>query len=235
MRGGAPLLLALLASCEALGDYASARFLDLGDCVKLSAGGGIGLTVDAKATTYMSPGLGFASYLYVVGWDSRDVHGFWLASDVVNTPRLAYEWFSEEYQETPPEAFDEALFLGRLALTSMALPAERWIRHEDVVTVEYFSLFNFGDFARNQRATSFTGFLLEEGQEAREPIRDVWTRSWFEVGATAGVVHARVGVNPLEFVDFLLGLFGLDPAGDDAVRLVPASTRPDTRRGKVPP
>ena len=144
MRGGAPLLLALLASCEALGEYASARLLDLGDCVKLSAGGGIGLTVDAKATTYMSPGLGFASYLYVVGWDSRDVHGFWLASDVVNTPRLAYEWFSEEYQETPPEAFDEALFLGRLALTSMALPAERWIRHEDVVTVEYFSLFNCG-------------------------------------------------------------------------------------------
>ena len=36
-----------------------------------------------------------------------------------------------------------------------------------------------------------------------------------QVGATVLVVSARVGVNPLEIVDFALGFVGLDIAGDD--------------------
>ena len=36
-----------------------------------------------------------------------------------------------------------------------------------------------------------------------------------EAGATLGVISARVGFNPLEFIDFLLGFVGLDVAGDD--------------------
>lgn len=37
----------------------------------------------------------------------------------------------------------------------------------------------------------------------------------FEVGGTLVFVSARVGVNPLEIVDFVLGFVGLDIAGDD--------------------
>lgn len=36
-----------------------------------------------------------------------------------------------------------------------------------------------------------------------------------EVGATLFVASVRVGVNPLEFIDFLLGFAGIDIAGDD--------------------
>jgi len=36
-----------------------------------------------------------------------------------------------------------------------------------------------------------------------------------EVGATAGFISARVGINPLEIADFFLGFIGLDAANDD--------------------
>ena len=36
-----------------------------------------------------------------------------------------------------------------------------------------------------------------------------------EVGAFALILGARVGFSPGEFVDFLLGWFGVDIAGDD--------------------
>jgi hypothetical protein len=36
-----------------------------------------------------------------------------------------------------------------------------------------------------------------------------------EIGLTMGIVSVRVGVNPLEFLDFLLGFVGLDIASDD--------------------
>ena len=38
----------------------------------------------------------------------------------------------------------------------------------------------------------------------------------FHVGGHAGIVGARIGFNPLEFLDFVLGFAGLDIAGDDA-------------------
>jgi len=37
-----------------------------------------------------------------------------------------------------------------------------------------------------------------------------------QIGLTLGVVSARLGINRLETLDFLLGFFGLDIAGDDA-------------------
>ena len=36
-----------------------------------------------------------------------------------------------------------------------------------------------------------------------------------EVGATLGVFSARVGLNPLEMIDLILGFGGLDIANDD--------------------
>jgi hypothetical protein len=44
---------------------------------------------------------------------------------------------------------------------------------------------------------------------------DPWRRADVEVGVTAGVLSLRAGFSPGQLVDFLAGLVGLDPAGDD--------------------
>jgi hypothetical protein len=81
--------------------------------------------------------------------------------------------------------------------------------------VEYYTLFNIGGFGRENRATALAGLLRRTGETPRELEKTVWQASSFEVGATLGVIEARVGINPMEILDFLVGIFGLDPAGDD--------------------
>lgn len=52
-----------------------------------------------------------------------------------------------------------------------------------------------------------------------------------EAGVFAGIVGARVGFSPGEFVDFLLGWFGVDIAGDDeARRFIPIREDPPEDR-----
>jgi hypothetical protein len=46
------------------------------------------------------------------------------------------------------------------------------------------------------------------------PTTDLWHAFDLEVSATV-LVGARIGFSPGEFVDFLAGLVGLDPIGDD--------------------
>jgi hypothetical protein len=46
------------------------------------------------------------------------------------------------------------------------------------------------------------------------PQRDAWDRWDLELGVTV-LVGARVGFSPGQFVDFVAGVFGGDPAGDD--------------------
>ncbi|MEI6166465.1 MAG: hypothetical protein WCS52_04665 [bacterium] len=48
----------------------------------------------------------------------------------------------------------------------------------------------------------------------------------FEAGVTLGIVAARVGLNPLECLDFLLGFCGLDIANDDKLEKQKATHAP---------
>lgn len=207
------MLAGLVALCGC--DYLHDRANDLGDTVRLNVGAGIGLAVDAHLTDWISPGIGVASYTYNFGWDDRRVHGTWVESDVINTPRLAYEMLADEYETTASDRVDEEQFIAKLALSSLNLPNERWIRSGGEVTVEYFSLFNFGSIGERQRAHSLTGHLLEGDAEVRVVDESPWRRAFVEIGATAVFAHARIGWNPLETIDLVAGLFGLDPAGDD--------------------
>jgi hypothetical protein len=195
--------------------WAERRALDLGDCFRAVVGGGLGLSIDAQATDYVSPGIGVASYTRNFGWFDREVHGAWLESDVINTPRLAYEGLADEFAQAGREQLDEQGFVARLALSSLNLPNERWIRSGGVVRVEHFALFNFFGVGSKQRAWWLADLLVEPGDSVTTPSKSVWQAGFVEVGATAVIVHARVGVNLLEFVDLVCGLVGLDPAGDD--------------------
>ncbi|GIW71193.1 MAG: hypothetical protein KatS3mg102_0735 [Planctomycetota bacterium] len=44
---------------------------------------------------------------------------------------------------------------------------------------------------------------------------DPWRRADLELGLSAGLVSVRLGLSPGQLLDFLAGLFGFDPAGDD--------------------
>ena len=203
-----------LASCG----YVHDRAMDLADCFKVNAGVGVGLALDLKLTDYVSPGVGIASYTWNAGWDDRRVHGVWIESDVINTPRIAYEVLFTDYDDSPNSGGDTESLVLDLALSSLNLPNERWLVVGREVSVEFFSLFNFENADDRQIRTTITGRLVDPAEEARIVDKDVWQRGFVEIGVTAGLVHARAGFNPLQFVDFLLGWFSLDVAGDDRVR-----------------
>ncbi len=83
-----------------------------------------------------------------------------------------------------------------------------------------------------RRAINWRDLRLEQGDE--EPLNKLGTpevatlweatrdgpdlpRAWdlFEADLFLGIVGLRIGVRPLEFGDFLAGIVGFDPAGDD--------------------
>ncbi len=59
---------------------------------------------------------------------------------------------------------------------------------------------------------------LTEGARTFHGIEPDWSfhnATDLKVGVTAGIISARLGVNPLEFLDFTLGFAGLDIGRDD--------------------
>lgn len=222
LRNLALLLPVLLASCGSVGEYFRHRGLDLMDCVKLNVGVGIGIAVDLRATDWFAPGLGYMSYTTNFGWDDRRLHGVWEECVSINTPRAVVEAAIGSDDDRVSPDYDASLAIGRLALASVFLANERWLRNPTTkeVTVDYYSLFNFAPVATFIR-TDPGRFFLKEGERAFVRSKPIWDQGWFEAGATVLFLHARAGVNAFQAVDFLAGIFGLDPAGDDR-RLVPS-------------
>ena len=67
------------------------------------------------------------------------------------------------------------------------------------------------DDLQKHRCAAVAPCTLRAGTIQKPPIQ-FWS---LEVGVMALFVGAEIGVNPAEFVDFLLGIFGIDLAGDD--------------------
>lgn len=195
--------------------YGAARVQDLADCFRLSAGYGLGLTASAQVTDWFSPGVGAASRTQTFGFLDRDVWGAWEESDVIQTPRLAYEGFALQLSEQSLEQMDEGGVITRLALDSLNLPNERWVRTGGRIRVEQFALFNVMRSPVSDGSSWLAGLVVEPGDVVLAPVKDVWQSSFVELSATAVAVHARIGFNPMQCIDFLAGLFGCDPAGDD--------------------
>lgn len=214
------LLTAVMLSvgCSSVGRYLGARAMDLADCVKGNVGAGIGLTVDAHVTDYIAPGVGIVSYTANFGYEDRTINGTWLESLVINTPRFAYETVFQAYEEaeeSPDKELEGSVVMSQLAMRSLLLPNERWIRKDDELTVDYYTLLNIAGLGRRNRATALTGLLRRPGEIPTVREKTGWQIGFLEVGGTLGFVEARAGFNPLELVDFLAGVFGWDPAGDD--------------------
>ena len=209
-----------LSSCG----WLKARRLDFVDCFPVAIGVGGGLAVEAQVTDWVSPGVGFLSHTVNAGAIDRELRGFWEESDVITTPRIVYELYIADYRGDSSEPIDERGLIRSLALQSLNLPNERWVRtHDDVVSVEYFALLNFS--AEPQAAGAFTGLIRQPGEPFRVRRRSVWERDSVGFGATVGFFHVRLGWSLLQTCDFLAGLFGFDPAGDDPEYKAPLEPR----------
>jgi hypothetical protein len=200
--------------------YARARGLDLMDAVSVAVGYGEGLNVHVQASELVHASLG-ASQAAMYGTRGRFL-GHW------NEAKMGW-----------PVTF---LLLGRseqapgsnkmktgLLLLSFLVPLQDWekvvFRSAGAVApppapeLVHFCMIN-PLFHHNVHHP-----LFRRPRARRAPYRPSGEVS---VSFMVAVVGARVAVDPVELGDFLLGVFGLDPAGDDP-------DPSDARRGPIRP
>lgn len=201
------LALFLLPGCAGFGEWSRARGRDLGDCVRGSVGFGVGLYAEAQATSLLHPSVGFG--------------------DVSLTPKQTLRW---DPRPLPP---------GRVRTAAFPTLLIGWpvYRHELKSMGYSGSAAGWRGFvspfilAGNQHVEGRSNSLLGLhrwfpnpllGTEPEETLEARLVRqSWFALSGTAGVIQVDFGVNPLEIVDFLVGIFGWDLLGDDR-RSLPA-------------
>ena len=187
----------------ALGSYLANRARDLGECVQIQTGLclGLGGGVRAAGIAHAGIGGGFWTGRYALGWDYGFGHAFGAATGPAD--EFAFELY-------PPE------------------PAGLPISHG--VAFPFFSHVETRLPARGDTGSGsgHTCFLLLPGLlsfgdggatwETEPASSTTWARVHaFDVGASvyAGVVFVSAGFSPGELLDFVLGWFGLDIAGDD--------------------
>ncbi|MCZ6687975.1 MAG: hypothetical protein O7H41_00020 [Planctomycetota bacterium] len=211
------ILFAALATtgCQTtVGNYFANRGRDLSECFMVQAGLGFGLGVDVKAAGLVHADALMAFYArhWSVGW-------------VYGDPRPT-EMFAEE--GFPFEGDQGTLFWHR-SVSSVGvirgahgcfsiLPAV--LSWEDSFWL-WNDIDELGEWMAEQGTTYPPGFdvegYLKDLLMKRRPMHR-WARLHVfdvEVGVFIGVVGVRAGFSPGEFLDFILGWFGVDIAGDD--------------------
>ncbi len=179
----------LLTGCISPG-----RMADLGDCGTFGIGVGQGLDATLRLGALSEASLGIGHRINYFGWDDRgDIDYYepfqwsWPFSTV------SYGIFSALLGRpcglTPNDSF---CFEPNAAWRSRHNPNE--IHYEG----EYYG--------------KFLPFLSEQGRKRTFNFHNC-TRTEAEI--VLGPVGVRAGINPLEILDFILGFFGLDIAGDD--------------------
>jgi HEAT repeat protein len=176
--------------CAEFKTYMKDRSNDLADCFTVRAGLSTGLGVRTQITNFFSVSAGGSFEEEKSGYFGRapvNIKGFW-----VGEPFLTFMAF-RHVGESP---FSPGMFTDVRRYEDRALPAAMGLTLLGGLNVVELQPSN-----ENYRMKPPTPFLRE--------------KFFIEVSATLGVVGFDLGFNPVEFVDFLLGWFGADVAGDD--------------------
>jgi hypothetical protein len=180
-----PLLLVVLSA----GCVCSGRIGDLADCGKASVGLGIGISANAKLGCLTEPAVGLGSSSCRVGHESRTSTGAWidLAPVWPMCRALAGDMLPIEFEEEAPWWLSSCHIQGPLRMDGLL-----------------------------NRPASGRSWIPEFIYDP-DGFKSTWVSSVtaLELGVMAGVAGVRVGLNPLEMVDFCLGFVGLDIAKDD--------------------
>jgi hypothetical protein len=186
------LILCLLLSCAVFSGctYSKNRANDFLDSMRLSVGVGFGVGVQAKATGFFHPSFGLGGAAQKFGWDTRGPEvGTW-----------------HEVEGFFP--------VGTLIMPMQPLPNSE---HSEGLTLPWMYQ---RSSAGSTKVGSYLFFSTPPSDERLKEGSTAWR--WialifdFEAGFSAPIINARVGANPPELIDFLLGWTTLDIAGDDA-------------------
>ena len=203
---GLVLAIALIATgCANPAAYWKARQLDLLDTGSLGVGYGIGLSAHVQASELVHGAVGFSSgRLY----GSRRRHvGAWKEVDM-GWPATFILLVSQEPELLYIHAVRAVFLLSTLVLPTdlevVTSPGEgKGLSRDD--NEELIGCLINPLFTRHVAVP-----LVHGGH-----IPPYEPRGEFSLSFMALVVGARVSFNPVQLGDFLVGFFGLDPAGDD--------------------
>lgn len=194
-----------------LGACAPGRVADLQDIGKLSIGAGVGASVDASLGFVSQPSFGFFSETSLLGNEARQASGY------VFQKRVSFPYtFVTAARDGKGllGALNYTGFLATYKVTGFQRGFEEIDRTLDAVAPREFGL--------EIEGVRYGGGVVGGRWLPLPGLADDYSRIFtfhqltnFHVGAHAGIIGARVGFNPLELFDFLLGLGGLDIAGDD--------------------
>ena len=217
-------LLPLSAGCQtSIDNYFGNRARDLGECFMLQAGLGIGIDVDVKAAGLVHANAGFAAYFLrnSLGWvygmprpESIGAPMWTIPSEgeiglVVRHDSLRYFNGKERKHRC------YAILPGVL---SWEQGAPLWREPEETMLRQGEQLRSYLDESQ----------MLAREQAERAMLRKARVHAFdIEAGVFILIVGARVGFSPGEFLDFLLGWFGVDIAGDDVGLEEPSDTPTD--------
>ena len=199
------LLGVLLAGC------APGRLDDFLDTGRASFGLGLGLSADVKVGDLTHPSIGLFGAAAMFGWDSRDVEG--LFYEARTSDPYATFWFRRDGFDWG-DALNGSGFRGAFEVRSCEVAIEAIGDGIDDDPPEDLGVVAQGEVLKG---ALYAGRWLPIPGKADEasPLGAFHTLTDLQLGVSALLVQARVGVNPLEILDFLLGFVGLDIANDD--------------------
>ena len=194
---------------------------DFQDCGLVSVGFGAGLSAEARVVAAIQPSIGFQSKTFRLGHESRLISGIW-RSDEKPFPVSLGEVRARRAGIGSPVG---NRWLTKLADWRAALSPESFLAGEAAKQViPRLGLLWLLSYRRKDR--QFPGHWGAGGHQSQQTLSGYWLpcvggRQLFnragrvEVGATVLLLSARVGVDPIEILDFVLGSVGCDIAGDD--------------------
>ncbi len=210
----------------ALGACAPGRLADLQDCGKAAIGFGVGASVDASLGVLSQPSFGFFSEGALIGSEGRQ------ASGVTFEKRVSFPYtfvMAAREGKSLLGALNYTGFLASFKVTGVQRGFEEIDRDLDTLPPR-----EFGQVIEGVR---YGGELVGGRWLPLPGLADDYSRlisfhklTDFQVGGHAGIFGARVGFNPLEFFDFLLGFAGVDIAGDDPQLGFEAEARPPAEK-----
>ncbi len=196
--------LALLATSGC----APGRIADLRDSGRIGIGAGLGLSVDVKAGDLTHPALGVASVAAMVGFESRHIDGPFFDARVADP--YATLWYR---RAGVPWGFSllSSGWRGVWEVVDLADAAGEFDEPIDKEPPPGQGETHEGEIL-DGAITTGRWLGIPSGPD---PIWTYNTASDVQVGVHALVINLRAGFNLLEFLDFLVGFAGFDPAGDD--------------------
>lgn len=194
------LALALAPGCS----YCRNRARDFLDSFQLSVDAGLGLGADARVGPV---GLGSGYWTgYCAGLQRKGAVGVWRETSIgfpVTQVIGAWRFLDAEYFEGITAA---------LTFLSASWVEHRWVAEAACGTSRAPSDLPDLPLARYHLLAVMPDFVYPSEPRRR---RECWTDAcWIEASVRA-CLGVRAGFNPAEFLDFLLGFFGLDIAQDD--------------------